>query len=50
MFSHNKKVFVTYGKEIPIINKPNPNFSVMVWGAISRKGTMALKFVEGKLN
>ena len=30
--------------------KQNPNHSVMIWGAISRKGKIGLKFIEGILN
>jgi transposase len=50
VFRQTKKVFVMKGDNTPLIGRPNPNYSVMVWGAISRKGKLALKFLEENLN
>ena len=45
-----KKVSVIKGEETPDKPKPNPNYSVMIWGSICRKGTVALKFLSETLD
>jgi hypothetical protein len=50
LFTNNQLVFVPYGKETISIGKPNPNKSIMVWGAISRYGKLNLVEVVGNMN
>ena len=45
-----KKVFVLSGEDRPQRTKYNPDFSIMVWGAICSQGTIYLEVVEGTLN
>jgi len=41
-----KKVFVLFDEPITTIEKVNPVSSVMVWGAISRRGALCLQFLS----
>ncbi len=41
---NTKKVFVIKGDINPVKQMPNPNYSIMVWGAISKKGKLHLHF------
>ncbi len=50
MSSNNRKIFVLKGHDLPQKPMNNPNYSVMVWGAISKKGKIALKFIDGTMN
>ncbi len=50
MFTNTRKVFVRKGESRPFIGKPNPNYSIMVWGAICRKGKVAFKILDGTMN
>ncbi len=46
----SRKIFVLKGHETPQIEIKNPNPSVMVWGAICRKGRVALTFIDKTMN
>ncbi len=50
VYSNTRKVFVFKGDDSPQKPMNNPNYSVMVWGAISKKGKINLTFVEGTMN
>ncbi len=50
MNSNRKKIFVFKGDERPRKTKLNPNYSIMVWGAISKRGKISLTFVEDTMN
>lgn len=47
---NTKKVFVLKGDSQPTKFMPNPNYSVMVWGAISRKGKVSFAIVNETMN
>jgi hypothetical protein len=50
MNRNTKKVFVLKGQPVPKKKKFNPDYSVMVWGAICFEGTLHLQVVEGRMN
>jgi len=50
MNRNTKKVFVVTGQQVPQKQKFNPDYSVMVWGAICYEGTLHLDLVEGRMN
>jgi hypothetical protein len=50
MNRNTKKVFVVKGQPVPQKQKFNPDYSVMVWGAICYEGTLHLQLVEGRMN
>ena len=50
LFTNNKKVFVRKGDARPFVGKPNPNYSIMVWGAICRKGKVGFKILDSTMN
>ncbi len=50
LFRNTGKVFRIKGDEAQRIEKPNPNYSIIVWGAISMKCIVGFWFVEGKIN
>ncbi|KAL4469142.1 hypothetical protein ABPG72_005912 [Tetrahymena utriculariae] len=45
-----RKEFTLKGEQIPVKQKQNPDFSVMVWGAISYEGALYLEIIDGSLN
>ncbi len=49
LFTNNKKVFVRKGDARPFVGKPNPNYSIMVWGAICRKGKVGFKILDSTM-
>jgi len=47
---NTKKIFVFHSQETPSIPWFNPDYSVMIWGAISKKGKVGMQFVEGRID
>ena len=50
LFYDTRKPFVFYGEDTPFLGKPNPDYSVLVWGAISRRGKIGFCLVNGTMN
>jgi transposase len=50
MNRNTKKVFVVTGQQGVHKQKFNPDYSIMVWGAICYEGTLHLQIVEGRMN
>ncbi len=48
VFSNTRKVFV-FKDHVQQKASINPNYSVMVWGAISKKGKIAFTFIDGTM-
>ncbi len=46
---NTKKVFVFHEEEASLVPWNNPDSTVMVWGAICRRGKIGLQFVGGKI-
>jgi len=50
LWRSTRKVFVFKQESIPQLPKPNPNPSILIWGAISRKGALPLRIVKPIIN
>ena len=48
--ANTRKVFVLKEHDTPQKPMNNPNYSVMIWGAISKKGKIAFTFIDGNMN
>jgi hypothetical protein len=49
LFRNVQRVFVFKGETNPQKCKPNPNYTILVWGVISRRGKIAFEFIDGTI-
>lgn len=47
---NTKKIFVLKGEQPQQKIKFNPNYTVAIWGAVSRRGKIAIEFYDKNLN
>ena len=50
LYNITRKPFVFKNEETPKYGKINPNYSIMVWGAISARGKVGFCIVDGMMN